>query len=181
MPNTYVVRKLISICMLQMASTIEAAHARVHAQVHPKPDTGAPTAAEHRVAIIGGGIAGVATAKALRVREIECTLFERKASVGGLWLDAYPGAQVQAMKEHYELPELRMPESVPQHPSAADVVQYVEKYVDVFDLRGCLRLETEVLSVKRAKGSADSSAGTRLRSPSKVRRARWRRKRSRSW
>jgi cation diffusion facilitator CzcD-associated flavoprotein CzcO len=50
-----------------------------------------------RVAIVGGGVAGLATCKALTCREIDCVLFEREARLGGLWVKTYPGACVQVL------------------------------------------------------------------------------------
>ena len=47
------------------------------------------------VAIIGAGLAGLATAKALTIRGLSCTVFEQSSRVGGLWAKAYPGALVQ--------------------------------------------------------------------------------------
>ena len=47
------------------------------------------------VAIVGGGIAGVAACKALVCRGISCVLFEGKERLGGLWVNNYPGAAAQ--------------------------------------------------------------------------------------
>jgi protoporphyrinogen oxidase len=49
------------------------------------------------VAIVGGGVAGLATCKALTCREIDCVLFEREARLGGLWVKTYPGACAQVL------------------------------------------------------------------------------------
>ncbi|NJR41362.1 MAG: NAD(P)-binding protein [Akkermansiaceae bacterium] len=53
-------------------------------------DTKAP-----HVAIVGGGVAGIAACKALSCRGISCTLFEGQPRLGGLWVNAYPGAASQ--------------------------------------------------------------------------------------
>ena len=53
------------------------------------------TAAGHRVAVIGAGVAGVATARALQLRNIDFVVFERQRRVGGLWVDNYPNAAMQ--------------------------------------------------------------------------------------
>lgn len=46
-----------------------------------------------RVAIIGAGVAGVATAGALHDYGIDFTVFDRNHRPGGLWADNYPGAK----------------------------------------------------------------------------------------
>jgi cation diffusion facilitator CzcD-associated flavoprotein CzcO len=44
-----------------------------------------------RVAIIGAGVAGLATARQLIARGIECTVFERTDRLGGVWAAGYAG------------------------------------------------------------------------------------------
>lgn len=54
-----------------------------------------PEPAQAYVAIVGGGMAGIAACKALKCRGIRCVLFEAQDHLGGLWVSAYPGAAVQ--------------------------------------------------------------------------------------
>lgn len=48
---------------------------------------------KHRVAIIGAGVAGVATAGALKDYGIEFVVFDKNGRPGGLWADNYPGTK----------------------------------------------------------------------------------------
>lgn len=48
-----------------------------------------------RVAIIGAGVASLATAKTLLAEGIACTLFERRDKLGGVWADGYSNFGVQ--------------------------------------------------------------------------------------
>ena len=50
---------------------------------------------QHRVAIVGAGVAGVASARSLQVRGIEFEVFEQREAIGGLWTEAYPNACTQ--------------------------------------------------------------------------------------
>ena len=50
----------------------------------PKPN--------HKVAIIGAGVAGCATAGALQDYGIDFEVFDMNGGPGGLWADNYPGA-----------------------------------------------------------------------------------------
>lgn len=46
-----------------------------------------------RIAVIGAGVAGVATAAALSAYDIkDFVVYDRNTSVGGLWTNNYPGA-----------------------------------------------------------------------------------------
>jgi 4-hydroxyacetophenone monooxygenase len=50
------------------------------------------TRLEGRIAVIGAGVAGVATATALHAAGLEFVVYERQDGVGGLWFQNYPGA-----------------------------------------------------------------------------------------
>ena len=104
------------------------------------------------VAIIGGGIAGVATCKALSVRGIACTVFDSQPRVGGLWVANYPGADVQAPHSQYEYADAPLPTPMHGRASAAEVVAYCEAYVKEWGLEGCLRLGTRVERVSQRAG-----------------------------
>jgi cation diffusion facilitator CzcD-associated flavoprotein CzcO len=52
----------------------------------------AGTRLEGRIAVIGAGVAGVATATALHAAGLEFVVYERQDGVGGLWFQNYPGA-----------------------------------------------------------------------------------------
>lgn len=51
--------------------------------VPPAPPTGPRTAAVPHVAVVGGGVAGLAAACALAERDVDVTVFEREPSLGG--------------------------------------------------------------------------------------------------
>jgi cation diffusion facilitator CzcD-associated flavoprotein CzcO len=55
--------------------------------------------AKHRVAIIGAGVAGVATAGALEDYGIDFVVFDKNDKPGGLWADNYPGAKGKPLKK----------------------------------------------------------------------------------
>ena len=56
-----------------------------------------------KVAIIGSGVAGVATAGALHDYGIDFRVYDRNSRPGGLWADNYPGAKgKQCRRVHIE-------------------------------------------------------------------------------
>ena len=65
------------------------------------------------VAIIGAGVAGLATAKTLQAEGLDCTVFERAERLGGVWADGYLNFGVQVQKELYQFPDWPLPEGTP--------------------------------------------------------------------
>jgi hypothetical protein len=102
-----------------------------------------------KVGIIGGGIAGLCTAKTLKACGFEVVLFEKEADVGGVWSASrrYPGLTTQNPRDTYAFSDFPMPKSYPEWPSGAQVQAYLEQYVDAFGLREKIKLSTEVVSV----------------------------------
>lgn len=112
------------------------------------------------VAIIGGGMAGVATCRALAARGIACTLFEARPSVGGLWADNYPGARVQDNATQYAFPDMPFPAVADELATAGEVCGLCEAYVRRWKLEGHLRLSTRVERVSRRPGGGFAVAAT---------------------
>ena len=103
------------------------------------------------IAIVGAGVAGLATAKVLKQAGHEVTIFDRVADVGGVWSESrrYPGLSTQSTKAQYELSDFRMPKSFPEWPSGPQVQQYLSAYAEHNHLVADLRLSTEVEKVTR--------------------------------
>ena len=105
-----------------------------------------------RVGIIGSGVAGLATAKTLLAQDLECTVFDRADRLGGVWADGYSNFGVQAQKELYQFPDWPLPEGTPNFTPGPIFQKYLEDYVDHFELRSHIRLQSCVTSVKRRAG-----------------------------
>ncbi|MBT0567564.1 NAD(P)/FAD-dependent oxidoreductase [Williamsia sp. CHRR-6] len=102
------------------------------------------------IAIIGAGFAGLSTAKVLREAGFDVVVYDRTPDVGGVWSRTrrYPGLRTQNNKGTYALSDHPMPRSFPQWPTGEQVQSYLESYVDANNLRGALRLSTEVVSAQ---------------------------------
>lgn len=101
-----------------------------------------------KIAIIGAGFAGLASAKVLKSLGHEVTVYDRTPDVGGVWSRTrrYPGLRTQNPKETYHFSDHPMPRHFPQWLEGAHVQEYLESYVERFDLAPVLRLGTEVLA-----------------------------------
>jgi heterodisulfide reductase subunit A-like polyferredoxin len=74
---------------MNMSSSSQRAGSSSSGNTHA---TGCGTRLEGRIAVIGAGVAGVATATALHAAGLEFVVYERQGGVGGLWFQNYPGA-----------------------------------------------------------------------------------------
>jgi len=100
-----------------------------------------------KIAVVGAGFAGLASAKVLRELGHDVTVFDKTPDVGGVWSASrrYSGLTTQNNKGSYAFSDLPMPKDYPEWPSGEQVQAYLERYVDLHDLRGTLRLSTEVV------------------------------------
>ncbi|MFC8662261.1 flavin-containing monooxygenase [Streptomyces sp. NPDC057199] len=105
-----------------------------------------------RIAIIGAGVAGLATAKVLLQAGHRVTVFDKSPDVGGVWSRTrrYPGLTTQSPKAQYSLSDFPMPKDYPEWPTGAQIQSYLEAYAAEFAVDSTLRLNTEVTAAQVA-------------------------------
>lgn len=113
------------------------------------------------VAVIGGGVSGIAAAKAFSERGHAVTAFERSADLGGVWdpVRSYPDVQTQSPKELYRFTDMPMPAAYLEWPKGPQVHAYLHAYADRHDLHRLFRLNTTVTRMDRP---ADGGPGWEL-------------------
>src|SRR5258708_38294454 len=101
-----------------------------------------------RVAIIGAGVAGLATAKVLSQAGHEVIVYDKAPDVGGVWSRTrrYPGLTTQSPKAQYSLSDFPMPREYPAWPAGSQVQAYLAAYASHFGLDPALHLSAEVTS-----------------------------------
>lgn len=104
-----------------------------------------------RVAIVGTGISGIAFAGVFRRFGHECVLFDKADSIGGIWALAYPQVRLQNSYEQYTFIDFPWPEKPDQHPTARQILAYLEAAVQSFGLEVRLR-HTVTAMVETAAG-----------------------------
>lgn len=114
-----------------------------------------------KVAVIGGGIAGLAAAKAFDEKGHRVIGFERSHDFGGVWelSRSYPGVQTQSPKDLYRYTDMAMPEDYPQWPKGPQVHAYLHSYADKHKLGRLFQLNTDVSGMERR---ADGKPGWTL-------------------
>ncbi len=105
-----------------------------------------------RVAVAGGGPAGLAALKELAVAGADVTCFEKGDRIGGIWAfenssglsSAYETLHLNTSKARTEFADFPLPADCPDYPSHYVIGEYFERFVDHFDLRSRIRFETGV-------------------------------------
>ncbi len=100
--------------------------------------------------VIGAGPAGLAAAACLGQAEMTARILERSDRVGASWRGQYDSLHLHTARGRSGLPFMAMPKSVGRYPARADVIGYLERYAQAFDLD--IRFSTRVTEVARANG-----------------------------
>ena len=115
----------------------------------PAPSAGLP------VAVVGAGPAGLATARALRVRGLPYLQFERHGDLGGIWdidnpgTPMYESAHFISSRDKSGFFDYPMPKSYADYPSRTEILEYTHSFADAFGLRAGVRLDTPVFGSRQ--------------------------------
>ncbi|MEL6521311.1 MAG: NAD(P)/FAD-dependent oxidoreductase [Pseudomonadota bacterium] len=103
------------------------------------------------VAVIGGGVSGLAAAKAFDAQGHRVLGFERSHDFGGVWEPSrsYPDVQTQSPKDLYCYTDHPMPEDYPEWPKGPQVHAYLQSYATKHNLARLFRLNTNVKTMDR--------------------------------
>ncbi|MEI7550530.1 MAG: NAD(P)/FAD-dependent oxidoreductase [Actinomycetes bacterium] len=109
-----------------------------------------------KIAIVGAGFAGLASAKVLTEFGHDVHVFEKDSEVGGVWATSrrYPGLGTQNVRSTYALSDYPYAKGTPEWPTGEQVQKYMAGYVNNFKFGNKISLNTEV---KSARQSADGS------------------------
>lgn len=80
------------------------------------------------IVIIGGGAAGLATARELSRRRLPFRLLERGPAPGQTWADLYDSLRLHTGRHLSALPGMRLPHGTPLFPSRMDFHEYLVAY-----------------------------------------------------
>jgi len=97
--------------------------------------------------IIGAGPAGLAMAGQLAHRNLPFTVLEASDYVGFAWRNHYDRLHLHTVKEHSALPHFPYPAEYPTYVSRLQVVEYLERYAEHFNIRP--HFNQQVVSIRR--------------------------------
>jgi cation diffusion facilitator CzcD-associated flavoprotein CzcO len=108
------------------------------------------------VAIVGAGFGGIGLGIALKQAGVESfTILEKAGGVGGVWRDnSYPGLTCDVPSHLYEFSFDPNPDWSRRFPLRDEILAYLERCADRYDLRRHIRLATEVASADFDEDSA---------------------------
>lgn len=86
--------------------------------------------------IVGAGPSGLAAAACLKSKGVPSLILERSSSIASLWrLKTYDRLRLHLPKNFCELPLMAFPRHYPTYPTRQQFIEYLEEYVERFDLR----------------------------------------------
>ena len=110
------------------------------------------------VCVIGAGASGLTAIKNLREHGFGVDCYERETGVGGAWnwrhdrSPVYASTHLISSKPFTQFPDFPMPDDWPDYPHHSQMLSYLERYADHFDLRPHVWFGTEVVRVEPADG-----------------------------
>src|SRR5207248_4994339 len=119
-----------------------------------------------RVAIIGAGSAGLAAAQALAARDVDFVVFEAGSGLGGNWRygndsglsSGYRSLRANTSRYHTAFRSFRIGPSRSLFLEHSEMLDYLERFADHFDLRRRIRFRTLVTSARPIDGEWDVTA-----------------------
>jgi cation diffusion facilitator CzcD-associated flavoprotein CzcO len=113
-----------------------------------------------RACVIGAGVSGLTTAKALGDWGVDYACFEASDDVGGNWYfrnpngrsSAYRSLHIDTSKNAISFADFPMDERYPDFPHHTEIHQFLREYADRFRLRDRIHFQTAVERAERMAG-----------------------------
>jgi len=98
-----------------------------------------------RIAIIGGGVSGIAAANIFQKNGYTVTIYEKNERIGGVWAVAYPQVRLQNSWQQYGLSNFPWTFKPDLHPTGEQILHYMEDAVKSLNLD--VRTSHEVITL----------------------------------
>ena len=112
-----------------------------------EPTAGFKSGGDVEVAVIGAGQAGLAMGYFLSRQGRRFVIFERAASTGAAWRERWESLTLFTPRRYSALPGLLFPGEPDGYPTRDEVIAYLERYAETFELP--IELSTEVTNLDR--------------------------------
>lgn len=114
-------------------------------------------------AVIGAGPAGLVTAKVLKDKGFDVTVYEKASVVGGTWVYdndngrnyLYRNLHINTSRKLTQFSDLPFDAATRRVPDHRDMARYLQAYAERFQLRSLVRFKTEVASVQPLAGGSN--------------------------
>ncbi len=115
-----------------------------------EPETSSRRAGEYDVAVIGGGQAGLTMGYYLARQGRRFVILERRDSVASAWRERWDSLTLFTPRRYSALPGLQFPGDPDGHPARDEVIAYLERYAETFDLP--IELNSNVRTLRAEDG-----------------------------
>jgi putative flavoprotein involved in K+ transport len=105
---------------------------------------------DSEVAIIGAGQAGLAMGYFLRQKGLPFVILERANSIASAWRERWDSLRLFTPRRYSSLPGLPFPGDPDGYPTRDEVIDYLERYAETFDLP--VELNSEVRELRAEEG-----------------------------
>jgi len=103
-----------------------------------------------RIAVIGAGISGIASAHTMQKRGHEVVIYEKTDKVGGVWAHSYPDVSLQNTWQQYHISDFPYPITPHLHPTAKQITDYMQSAIEALNID--VRLNHSVTSMEDVEG-----------------------------
>ena len=110
--------------------------------------------------IVGAGPAGLACTVTMQAAGFAPAVIDKADTVGSSWRGHYDRLHLHTHRKHSGLPRMAMPESYPDYPSRAHVVDYLEDYAARFGIRPIFNATVSRIGRDGALWRAETTQGT---------------------
>lgn len=107
------------------------------------------------LAIIGGGICGIVTAKYALSSGFTPLIFEKRSEIGGLWSNSgfmWPSMRTNSSKFTNEFSDFHWPDSQPLFPTPPEVLSFFKSYMTKNSLTKYIKFDSKVLTITHSEG-----------------------------
>ena len=112
-----------------------------------EPTAASRTSDDVEVAVIGAGQAGLAMGYFLRRQGRRFVILERAESIGSAWRERWESLTLFTARRYSALPGLPFPGDPDGYPTRDEVIAYLERYAETFDLP--IELNSEVMQLEQ--------------------------------
>src|SRR5215204_3085608 len=113
-------------------------------------DPAAESSRDLEVAVVGGGQAGLALGHSLRRQGRRFVIFERGGSIAPAWRERWDSLTLFTPRRYSALPGLPFPGDPDDYPTRDEVIAYLERYAETFELP--IELNSEVRRLSESDG-----------------------------
>ena len=113
------------------------------------------------IAIIGAGQAGLAMGHSLQQKGIPFVIFERADSIGSAWRERWDSMTLFTPRRYSSLPGLPFAGDPEGYPTRDEVIDYLERYAETFDLPVELNNEVHELRAEEERFAVHVDGRTR--------------------